>query len=40
MRGTHPEDTYGAQMRAMALTLADSTAMKDVVAYIRTIPVK
>lgn len=40
MRGTHPEDTYGAQMRAMALTLADSTAMKDVVAYIRSIPVK
>lgn len=40
MRGTHPEDTFGAQMRAMSLTLEDSTAMKDVVAYIRTLPVQ
>lgn len=40
MRGTHPDDTYGAQMRAMSLTLEDSTAMFDVIAYIRTIPAK
>lgn len=40
MRGTHPEDTYGAQMRAMSLTLEDSTAMFDVVAYVRSIPLK
>lgn len=38
MRGTHPDDMYGAQMRAMSMTLEDSTAMQDVVAYIRTLP--
>jgi cytochrome c553 len=38
MRGTHPQDTYGQQMRAMSLTLEDSTAMYNVVAYIKTLP--
>lgn len=37
MRGAHPDDTMGAQMRAMSMTLADSTAMADVVAYIKTL---
>ena len=34
IRGAHPKDPYGAQMKAMAMTLADAQAMKDVVAYI------
>ena len=38
MRGTHPADTLGAQMRAMSLTLEDSTAVHNVVAYIKTLP--
>jgi cytochrome c553 len=37
LRGTHPDDTMGAQMAAMSQTLADSTAMHDVIAYIRTL---
>jgi cytochrome c553 len=37
MRGTNPEDTFGAQMRAMSLTLADSVAMHDVVSYVKTL---
>jgi len=37
MRGAHPSDMSGSQMRAMAMTLPDSQAMKDVVAYIRTL---
>ncbi len=40
MRGTHPADTLGAQMRAMSLTLEDSTAMHNVVAYIKTLPTR
>jgi cytochrome c553 len=38
MRGTHPADTLGAQMRAMSLTLEDSTAIHNVVSYIATLP--
>jgi len=34
IRGTNPDDTYGAQMRPMASTLPDEQAIKDVVAYI------
>ena len=34
IRGKHPQDTYGAQMQAMANTLADEAAMKNVIAYI------
>jgi cytochrome c oxidase subunit 2 len=37
MRGAHPEDAMGAQMAAMATTLEDSTAMHDVIAFIRTL---
>jgi cytochrome c oxidase subunit 2 len=34
IRGTHPADVTGSQMRPMALGLADERAMRDVVAYI------
>lgn len=37
MRGMHPEDGTGSQMRTMSLTLTDTTAMHDVVAYIKTL---
>ncbi len=40
MRGTHPADTLGAQMRAMSLTLPDSTAIHNVVSYIVTLPTR
>ena len=33
-RGSHPEDTTGKQMRAMAAILPDEQAVKDVVAYL------
>lgn len=36
-RGVHPEDVYGAQMAPMAKTL-DSEGIKDVIAYIKTLP--
>jgi cytochrome c553 len=38
MRGVHPDDITGSQMRAMSSTLADTTAMHDVVAFIKTLP--
>lgn len=34
IRGAHPDDQTGAQMRAMALGLSDEQAVRDVVAYI------
>ena len=37
VRGKHPEDTFGAQMQPMALTLPDDQAILDVVAYINTL---
>ena len=37
IRGQHPEDLNGKQMRAMAQTLQDDQAMRDVVAYINTL---
>ncbi len=37
MRGAHPDDAMGGQMAAMSQTLEDSTAMHDVIAYIRTL---
>ena len=40
VRGAHPDDVYGSQMRAMSMTLTDTTAMLDVVAYIKTLPTK
>jgi len=36
-RGTNPQDTFGMQMEPMAATLADDQAIKDVVAYIKTL---
>lgn len=38
IRGAHAKDTYGAQMRAMAMTLPDENAMANVAAYIQTLP--
>ena len=37
IRGTHPKDITGAQMRPMSMTLADEQAMKNVVAHISTL---
>lgn len=37
-RGAHPDDVWGAQMRAMSMTLEDEQAMKNVVAHIRSLP--
>jgi cytochrome c553 len=37
IRGSTPGDTTGAQMRPMAATLADDTAVQDVIAYIGTL---
>ena len=37
MRGADPADLTGAQMAAIAKSLPDTTAMKDVIAYIRTL---
>ena len=36
-RGAAPGDATGAQMRPMAMTLAHEQAMKDVIAYIKTL---
>ena len=38
LRGAHPQDTTGAQMRANAMTLPDDQTINDVVAYIQTLP--
>ncbi len=37
VRGTHPDDKYGDQMKLMAATLADDQAINDLVAYINTL---
>ncbi|MFT4621774.1 MAG: cytochrome c oxidase subunit 2 [Myxococcota bacterium] len=37
VRGANPDDTTGAQMRPMAMMLADDAAVNDVVAYIGTL---
>lgn len=37
IRGTHQADTFGQQMRPMAMTLPDEQAIRDVVAYINTL---
>jgi len=37
MRGYHPEDVFGRQMAPMAATLADDTAISNVVAYINSL---
>ncbi len=38
LRGTRPGDTYGMQMRPMAMTLTDATAVDNVIAYIESLP--
>jgi cytochrome c oxidase subunit 2 len=38
LRGADPRDVTGAQMRAMVGNLPDERAMRDVIAYIRTLP--
>lgn len=37
LRGTHPEDTYGAQMVPSAQALRDDEALVDIVAFINTL---
>ena len=37
VRGTHPKDIEGMQMRPMSMTLPDEQAMKDVAAYITSL---
>ena len=37
IRGADPKDTYGVQMRPMAMTLADDAAVNNVSAYIATL---
>jgi cytochrome c oxidase subunit 2 len=37
LRGAHPQDMFGMQMRPMASTLVDDKAINDVVAYIETL---
>ena len=37
MRGANQKDTFGAQMRPMAATLADDAAVNNVAAYIATL---
>jgi cytochrome c oxidase subunit 2 len=37
VRGTAPGDIYGAQMRPMAMTLANEAAIDNVIAYIGTL---
>ena len=37
VRGSHPADIYGMQMRASAGLLADDEAIDDVVSYINTL---
>lgn len=36
LRGTHEKDTFGAQMRPMAMILADEAAINNVAVYIAT----
>jgi len=37
IRGAHPDDTFGAQMRPMAMVLATDQQIDDVVAYINSL---
>ncbi|WP_116368832.1 cytochrome c oxidase subunit II [Parahaliea mediterranea] len=38
IRGTHDDDEYGKQMAAMAATVATDTALRDLSAYIASLP--
>jgi len=37
IRGTHPEDTYGRQMKMMATSLPTDKDLDDVIAYIHSL---
>lgn len=37
IRGSHPDDSYGAQMRAAAQVLAGDEAIRDVITYINSL---
>jgi cytochrome c oxidase subunit 2 len=37
LRGTHPADAYGQQMRALSATFADEQTRVDIAAYISTL---
>jgi cytochrome c oxidase subunit 2 len=39
IRGAHPDDTFGAQMRPMAMVLATDEQIADVVAYITSLDI-
>ena len=39
VRGAHPKDPYGMQMRPMALTLANNQAVLDMAAFLSSMPV-
>ena len=39
IRGADPKDTYGMQMRPMALTLANDQAVSDMAAFLSSMPV-
>jgi cytochrome c oxidase subunit 2 len=38
IRGTHPRDVEGAAMRGMSMMLVDEQIMKDVIAYVLSLP--
>ncbi len=38
LRGTHAGDTFGAQMRAFAAMLPDESAIRNLAAYVETLP--
>lgn len=38
LRGTHQNDTFGAQMRAFASMLPDEAAIRNLAAYVETLP--
>ena len=39
IRGANPKDSYGMQMRPMALTLANDQAVSDMAAFLSSMPV-
>ena len=40
IRGTHPKDRFGMQMRAMALTLSNDQSIRNMAAYVSSMPVR
>ena len=37
IRGSHPQDMYGQQMRPMAMSLSDEKAINNIATYISTL---